>query len=149
MNLMNIPYITITENNARLLSALTNNIDEAIQYHTEEKVYRIRDLTEQFIYMLISNYEERYLFIHQQWMAQLKDKQDQELGLDILLLAFRDIANYQMERTTTMFFFEPNDGLLTRAIQQFSKKRLLHILKILLNEIQKMNKNVHTMLIMI
>ena len=144
MKLMNIPDITITENNARLLSALTNNIDEAIQYHTEEKVYRIRQL----IYMLISNYEERYLFIHQQWMAQLKDKQDQELGLDILLLAFRDIANYQMERTTTMFFFEPNDGLLTRALQQFSQKRLLHILKILLNAKQKMNQNVHATLVM-
>src|SRR5699024_3140015 len=110
--------------------------------------YHIRDLVEQFIYILISNYEERYLFIHQKWLAQLKDRQVQEQGLDLLILAFRDITNYQIRGDAYMFFFEANDGLLTRAIQQFTEKRLLQILKTLLEAKQKMNQNVHATLVM-
>lgn len=146
--LLQLETITITENNARLLSALTNNIDEAIAYHTEEKIYKIRDLVEQFIYMLMSNYEERYLFIHQKWMEQLKGKKELELGLDILLLAFRDITNEQIGRSSSMFFFPPQDGLLSRAVHQFTQKRLLQTLKALLEAKQKINQNVHPTLVM-
>src|SRR5699024_10533471 len=42
--LIDLEDITISESNARLLSALTNNIDEARAYHEEEKVYQVRDL---------------------------------------------------------------------------------------------------------
>ncbi|MEI3604548.1 DNA polymerase III subunit delta' [Pseudogracilibacillus sp. SE30717A] len=146
--LMNVEGLLINENNARLLSALTNNIDEAIELHKEEKIYRFRDIIEQFIYMLISNYEQRYLFIHQKWIPEMKDKQDQELGLDLMLLAFRDIANTQIGRSSPTFFFQPTDGLLTRAVHQFTEKRLLQILKTLLETKQKMNQNVHQTLVM-
>ncbi len=146
--LTQLENITINENNARLLSALTNNIDEAIEYHTEEKIYKIRDLVEQFIYMLLSNYEERYLFIHQVWLTNLKDKQDIEQGLDILLLAFRDITNEQVGRSGPLSFFQSDDGLLTRSVHHFSQKRLLQLLKTLLEAKQKINQNVHPTLVM-
>jgi len=146
--LMNIENVTINENNARLLSALTNNIDEAIECHQEEKIYKIRDLVEQFIYILLTDYEERYLFIHQKFLAKWKDKKDLEQGLDMMLLAFRDIANAKIEREIPTSFFQPTDALLTRAIHQLTEKRLLQLLKTLLEAKQKLNHNVHPTLVM-
>ena len=146
--LINLENISINENNARLLSALTNNIDEAITLHEDERIYQIRDIVVQFIYHLIVNYDERYLFVHQNYLPQLKDKKEQEQGLDLLLLAFKDILNDRNNREDHLLFFQPNDGLLKRSAQQFSDKRLLHILKTLLEAKQKMNQNVHPTLVM-
>lgn len=146
--LINLDSMTISENNARFISALTNNIDEAMVYHSEERIYQIRDLVSQFIYILLSHYDERYLFVHQKWLVQLKDRKAQEQGLDLLLLAFKDIINDQIGREKNMFLFQPNDGLLKRAGEQFSQKRLLRILQALLSAKQKLHQNVHPTLVM-
>src|SRR5699024_11871528 len=70
--IMSIESESITENNARLLSALTNNIDEAILYHQEETIYHVRDVVKQLVYELIVRYTERNLFIHQKCIPASK-----------------------------------------------------------------------------
>lgn len=138
---------SITESNARLLSALTNNIDEAILYHQEETIYHIRDVVKQLIYELIVRYEERYLFVHQKWLPALKERKDQEQGLDLLMIALKDIVYAQMGRENQIFLFQPGDGLLDRAMNEFTQKRLLQMLKNLLHARQKMNQHVHPTLV--
>ena len=140
--------VTINEYNARLLSALTNNIDEAIEFHSEEKVYKIRHLAFEFIYLLISNKDDKYLFIHQKWLSLLKDKADLVLGLDILLLTFKDILHMKIGRSDETVIFRPTDRLLLQAVDRFSEKRLLHILKSIVGAKQKINHNVHPTLVM-
>lgn len=139
---------SINENNARLLSALTNNIDDAITYHQEATIYQTRDIVTQLIYELLTNYDERYLFVHQKWFTQLKDRKDQEQGLDLLIIAMNDIVHFQMGREEHTFLFQPGDGLLQRAVNQFTQKRLLQMLKDLLHARQKLNQNVHPTLVM-
>lgn len=139
---------SISENNARLLSALTNNIDDAITYHQDGKIYDIRDVVTQLIYGLLVQYEERYLFVHQKWLPQLKDRKEQELGLDILIIAIKDIVHFQMGRESHTFLFQSGDGLLQRAVNSFTQKRLLQMLRDLLHARQKMNQNVHPTLVM-
>ena len=146
--LLEVEDSTIQAQQAPLLSALTNNIDEAIQLHEEARIYEIKDTMVQLIYHLIAHHEERYLFVHQSLLPQLKDKQEQELGLDLLLLAFKDILNYRNQRVEKLLFFQTDDGLLSRAVQQFSEQRLLHILKAILEAKQKLNQNVHPTLVM-
>src|SRR5699024_1865868 len=66
--------LSITKNNARYLSALTNNIKEAIQLHEAEFVYKWKNTVTVLIYTLVTNHDERYLFIHQKWFATMKEK---------------------------------------------------------------------------
>ena len=146
--LLSLEQVTINEYNARLLSALTNNIDEAIEFHSEEKVYKIRHLAFEFIYLLISNKDDKYLFIHQKWLSLLKDKADLVLGLDILLLTFKDILHMKIGRSDETVIFRPTDRLLLQAVDRFSEKRLLHILKSIVGAKQKINHNVHPTLVM-
>ena len=53
---------------------------------------------------------DKYLFIHQKWLALLKDKTDLEQGLDILLLAFKDILNVQIGRPEETVVFQSTDA---------------------------------------
>lgn len=138
----------ITENNARLLSALTNNIDEAITYHEEEKVYQTRELIKDLIYTLLAHYEERYLFVHEKWFPQLTDRQSQEQGLELLLLALRDMVNYQIGREDGMLFFHSDDGLLKRSVMTITKERLVEMIRHVLEAKQKMQRNIHPTLLM-
>src|SRR5699024_4346911 len=56
--LVELKDTSITESNARFLSALTNNIDEAITFHDEGKVYEIKETIQAFIYTLLTRYED-------------------------------------------------------------------------------------------
>lgn len=146
--LTSLEEVTINDYNARILSALTNNIDEAIQFHTEEKIYNIRDLVLEFIYLLISNEQDKYLYLHQKWLTLLKEKKELELSLDILLFTFKDILHSKIDRSEETVVFPSDDRILLQAVDTFSEKRLLHILKLIANAKQKLNQNVHPTLVM-
>lgn len=139
---------SITESNARFLSALTTNIDEAMAYHEEGMIYSIRDLVQELIYVLLSRYEERYLFIHQKWFPLLKEKKEQEQALDLLLLALRDIINYQIGRNAHTSLFQQDDALLIRGAENITRERLLQMVQGVLEARQKMNQNIHPTLLM-
>jgi DNA polymerase-3 subunit delta' len=140
---------SISEGNAKVLSALTNNMDEAIQFHKEEKVYHIRDMVQEFIDVLVSCHQERYLFLHQKWFPLLKEKKEQEQGLELLLLAFKDMINYQIGREDKILLFEhKKDGLLGRAASHFTQGEILAMTKQVLDARRKLTQNIHPTLLM-
>src|SRR5699024_4803770 len=126
----------------------TNNIDEAIHYHEEEKIYQLRDLVQEFIYIVLTRYDDRYLFIHQKWLPYVKERAEQEQAIDLLLLGLKDIVNYQIGREVNIFLFNHEDGLLKRAASEFSKENLLRMMKIVLEARQKLKQNIHPTLLM-
>lgn len=138
----------ISDGNARLLSALTHNLDEAVAYHTEEKIYMLQILVTDFLRTLITDYENRFIFIHQQWLKQIKEKKEQELGLELLLLACRDLVHFQIGEEHDLFFFQANESFLQQAMNHFSQARLLRMLQTILDAKQKLKQNVHPTLVM-
>lgn len=146
--LMKLNSATINKNNARLLSALTNNIDEAITLHNEKTIYILRDLIVQLIYLLMTNYEERYLFIHEKWFYEIKEKKTHEQGVQLLLLAFRDIMMAKVKNLHEPSFFQNDDILIEKAGGMFSTNRLLDQLTTILEAKQKLTDNVHPTLVM-
>src|SRR5690625_5060359 len=141
-------HLQINENNARFISALTNNIDDAINYHEEEKIYKIRDIVKQMIEMMIVKYNERFLFLHQEWLTHLKDRNDLELALDIMLLAFKDIINSQIDRENPLYFFQADERLITQSVNHFNHERVLIIVVLILEAKQRLKQNVHPTLVM-
>lgn len=141
-------HFGVHEDDSRLLSALTNDMNEAIQLNEEKSIYNIRDLVKQFIKTVITSYEERYLFIHQHWLSQLKEREDLELGIQMLILAFKDIIYANINLKELMTFFNEEDKVLKQSINYFSQKRLLHILNILSSAEQKLKQHIHPTLVM-
>src|SRR5690625_5023682 len=79
----------MSERNAILMSALTNNVDEAFQLNEDEWFVQARKLVVQLVDMYTTKPADTYLFIHQYWLPHFKASVQQEQGLDLLIIAFK------------------------------------------------------------
>lgn len=137
----------LNEPTARLMSALTNNLDEAIEWSQDEWFAVARKLVVQLIEAFTDNSNDVYLFIHNHWLNHFKEKFQLEQGIDILLLAFKDILYYHLGHMESLVFFQDNERL-ERLGMNFSKEKLISILHVLLEARQKLKQNVHPTLVM-
>lgn len=134
--------------NATLMSALTNNLDDAFQLNEDEWFAQARKLVLQLVDTYATKPADIFLFIHQHWIPHFKDRKQQERGLDLLLLAFKDILYYHIGNEESMVVFLPNEERLERAVLYFSDEKLLIILNALLKAKRKLKQNVHPTLVM-
>lgn len=138
----------ISEENAILLSALTNNLEEAILWNNDDWFVQARKIVLQLVEMYITNPADAFIFWHQYWIPHFKERVQQERGLDLLLIAFKDILYYHIDDKMSLLFFSSNDSILERAVMSFSEEKLLTILDAILNAKRKLNQNVHPTLVM-
>ena len=138
--------LEVSKKNAILLSALTNNLDEAVSWNEDEWFVQARKLVLQLIEIQIKNAEDVFLFIHRHWIPHFKDQQ--ELGMDLLLIAFKDILYYHIGNKKSLVIFSTNEERLERAVINFSEKKLLGILNTILKAKRKLKQNVHPTLVM-
>lgn len=138
----------LTEHDAVFMSALTNNMDDAIAWSHDEWFAQARKLMIQLIEKLSETNEEAYLFIHQHWLPHFKERKEQELGLDFLLLAFKDILYFHLGYEQGMVVFRPDDQRLNRFVLHFSQKQLVTILHDILQAKRHLKQNVQATLVM-
>src|SRR5699024_2416244 len=84
----------MSEQNAVFMSAITNNLDEALALQEDEWFAEARKLMIQWVEAALSDHDDLYLFIHTKWIPHFKENKQQEQGLDLLLLAFKDLLYY-------------------------------------------------------
>lgn len=137
----------LDETNSRLLSALTMNIDDALQMHEEGKVYEAQQLVSELFNILLHHHDERFLFIHEKWLQELTNREEQQLGLELLMLACRDLIRYQVYREKPLAFFPKEDPLLEQAMVHFSNKQLVNMLRLILEAKQKLVQYVNPTLV--
>lgn len=142
----NLP--NMTEDKARLLSHLTHDLNEAITLHEEEKVYAAVELVRALLQYILTKYEERYLFIHKRWLEQLQDKREHQLGMELLLIALRDIVYNQLGNRDALILFQENDPLLSEATLHLRQEQLIEMMENTLHAKQQLNDNVHPVLTM-
>src|SRR5699024_2457771 len=102
----------LSEQQSRLMSAITYNIDEAIELDEDEKYKKIIELSKNMIKTIVSNYENRFIYLHQNWLQEITDRQDTEYGLDLLLLGFKDITYMQIGKEESLALFNSTDQIL-------------------------------------
>ncbi|QKY70874.1 DNA polymerase III subunit delta' [Lentibacillus sp. CBA3610] len=138
----------VSRSNAVLMSALTNNLDEAISWSKDEWFAQARKLMVQLIETFSTNPNDVFLFIHQQWMPHFKERTQQEQGLDLLLLGFKDILYYHIGKEEDLVVFTRDDARIESLVMFFSQEKLLDILNKLLDAKRKLKQNVHPTLVM-
>ena len=134
--------------NAVLMSALTNNAEDAFAWNDNEWFATARKLVVQLVKMFISNPDDAYLFVHNHWVPHFKERNEQEQGLDLLLLAFKDILYFHIGSEASMSVFAPDDQLPEKAAMYFSQEKLVTILNAILQAKRKLKQNVHPTLVM-
>ncbi|WP_067729737.1 DNA polymerase III subunit delta' [Oceanobacillus damuensis] len=137
----------MAKNDAVLMSALTNNLDEAFRWNEDEWFAEARKLMVQLVELFTIKPEDVYLFIHNNWVPHFKERKEQEQGLDLLLLAFKDILYYHIGNDEAYAFFTPNDELVEKAAMSFSQEQLVNILNLVLKAKRKLKQNVQPTLV--
>lgn len=138
----------MAKENAVLMSALTNNLDDAFARNDDEWFATARNLVVQLVEMFSSNPEDVFLFVHSRWVPHFKERKEQEQGLDLLLLVFKDILYYHIGNEDAMVSFTPQDELLEKAAMSFSQEKLVRVLNAVLQAKRKLKQNVHPTLVM-
>lgn len=138
----------VSEANATFIRALTNNLAEAHALLEDEWFAQARKLMLQLIDIYSSRPADAYLFIHQHWLTHFKKRDEQERGLDLLLLAFKDILYFHIGNKKSLVVFTSDDDRLKRAMMVFSQEKLVQILHALLKAKRKLKQNVHPTLVM-
>lgn len=137
----------MAKNDAVLMSALTNNFAEAFRWSEDAGFAEMRKLVVQLIEIFTIKPEDVYLFIHNHWVPHFKDRKEQEQGLDLLLLAFKDILYNHIGNEGAYVFFTPNNELVEKAAMSFSQEHLVNTLNLVLKAKRKLKQNVQPTLV--
>ncbi len=137
----------LSSSNARLISALTNNVTEALEIGHDDWFANARKIVVQLTEVLQSKPEEAMLFIHNQWMPHFKERQQMQRGLDLLLLWFKDIVYSFVDNEDAVIFINEKDKL-SQASLHWSKQETTDALQRILEAKRKLEQNVHPALAM-
>lgn len=138
----------VEKQTAILLSSLTNNYDEAIEWSQGEWFAEIRTLVIKLIETLSFKPEDIYIFIHSHLVPQLKERKDQEIFLDLCILAFKDILYFHVREDRESIFFQQTDALLEKAAMSFPEEKIVNILNAILQAKRKLKQNVQATLVL-
>ncbi|WP_053216972.1 DNA polymerase III subunit delta' [Virgibacillus senegalensis] len=137
----------LSPSNARLMSALTNNITEALEISRDDWFANARKIVVQLTEVLQSKPDEAMLFINNQWMPHFKERQQMQRGLDLLLLWFKDIVYSFVDNEDAVIFINEKDKL-SQASLHWSKQETTDALQRILEAKRKLEQNVHPALAM-
>ncbi|MBM7601318.1 DNA polymerase-3 subunit delta' [Virgibacillus halotolerans] len=132
---------------AILMGALTNNLDEAFLLNQDTRFATARSLVVQLIETFSDHPEDVFLFIHSRWVPHFKERNEQEQGLDLLLLACKDILYFHIGNEEAMVFFASDDTLLEKAAMSFSQEKLVDALNAILQAKRNLKQNVNPTLV--
>lgn len=137
----------VTEVNASLLSALTNSLDDAVLMAEDEWFMTAKKIVFQLVDTYLTRSADSFSFIHQKWIPHFKDRKQQEQGLDLLLLLFKDFLYHQIGNEESIVTYPKDDERLERSLQYFSQDELLRILNSILEAKRKLKQNVNPTLV--
>lgn len=138
----------VTVSQARLVSTLTNNLEEAIELSNDSVFAESRKLVLQLAGMLSQSEQDAYLFIHQQWMPAFKERQGQIRALDLVLRVFQDIMYYHIDDLDRLVLLDKTDQRLSDMALCFSKEALLENIQAVMHAKQQIKQNVQPTLVM-
>ncbi|MFB1051093.1 DNA polymerase III subunit delta' [Paraliobacillus sp. JSM ZJ581] len=144
---MMLQDLGITEANARLFSALTNNVDDAKVFDQNEWFAQARNLVVQLVEMLQYKNDEVLLFIQKQWMSHFSDREQLQLGLDLLVLWYKDVM-YQLIGREKYIIFNSYLDKIEKSAMYWSKEDTTQILYAMMEAKKRMEQNVHPTLLM-
>lgn len=94
----------VTKTMASTVSMVTNEIETAIILSNDEQFAHTRKTVLKLVETVRKNVHEALLLVHDEWLPHMKEKQDMEQALDLLLFAYRDIVFIKANPDATCTF---------------------------------------------
>ncbi|MBO9131281.1 DNA polymerase III subunit delta' [Bacillus sp. 165] len=130
---------------ALLAAQLTNNWEEALQLCKEEWFAQARVLVIK-LYKALAKEDPSLFFVQEKWVKHFSEKEQMQLGLDMLLLIYKDLLYVQISEEENVVFKDQIESLKQHSLQ-YSQKRIVSSLSNILEAKQKINANVSLQLV--
>ncbi len=82
----------LTHSMASTVSVITNELETALALASTEQFVHARKTVLKLVETVRKNVHEAMLVVHEEWLSVLKEKQEMEQALDLLLFVYRDIV---------------------------------------------------------
>lgn len=132
---------------APLFAQITNNLDEAFTYSNDEWFVQARKIVLKLYEVLKKNPLEAMLSLQDEWHLHFKEKDQLDLGLDLLLLFLRDLLYIQLGKAEQIVFMSEKERLEAFSLQT-SGRRLTNQMAAVLDAKKNLQANMNPQLLM-
>lgn len=143
----NLETAGVTKELAKLLSQLTNDLEEAFQLCHDDWIAQARNIVIQLGEEVCTRPHQVLLTLQESWFPLFKEKSELNLGLDILLLWYRDVLRTLLASQTQLVFVDQIDKLEQLALKTSQLKVSMQIAAILEAK-RRLHANVNPQLLM-
>ncbi|MRG88156.1 DNA polymerase III subunit delta' [Salinibacillus xinjiangensis] len=137
----------ISEPISKFSAALTNDFEEAERISQDDWFAKGRTIVIKLIQVLMEGNDEAFLFLHNDWLPHFKDKDQSQIGLDLLLIWYRDYVSYLIERKDTIIYIDEKEKF-EKYTFSLSRDQATKALKKILEAKNKLKANVNPTLVM-
>ncbi|WP_246945991.1 DNA polymerase III subunit delta' [Bacillus pinisoli] len=130
---------------AKVVVQLTNSIDEAQNLAQDDWFAESRKIVLQLCEVLDS--PSSLFYIQDKWLSHFKEREQTEVGLDLLLLYYRDVLSIMIGEEEAVVYRDVIDHLKQRALQ-VSRKSVVEKMAAILEAKKRLNANVQGQLMM-
>lgn len=132
---------------APLLAQITNNLDEALQYSSDDWFVQAQKIVLKLYEVVKKNPLEAMVALQEDWFLHFKEKEQIDRGLDLLLLIFKDLLYIQLGKLDQVVHLNERNRLEQFALQS-STKRLTEQMTAVLEAKRKLQANMNPQLLM-
>lgn len=137
----------VSKQNANILSQLTNNYDDAISLSNEEWFVKAQSIMLKLYLVINKNPLEAMTSLQDGFFMELKERQQQEIGLNLLLMILKDLLNIRYQREEQVVFVEQFTQLENLAYN-YSAQEIVRRMSIVLDSQRKLQSNINVQLLM-
>jgi DNA polymerase-3 subunit delta' len=132
---------------ALLAAHVTNNREEALELSRDDWFAQARKIVLQLYEALNKNDLQAFFMIHEKWIPHFQEKQQIDLGLDLLLYLYKDVMYLQLGKPEKVIYRDRMNDLQQWALT-CSQKRIIESMSIILQAKARLNTNMNLHLLM-
>lgn len=137
----------VESHTAPILAQLTNNIEEAIEYSQNDWFVQAQKIVLKLYEVLKRTPLEAMLTLQEEWFIHFKEKEQFDLGLDLLLLIFKDLLYIQLGKIEQIVYIKEKERLEQFALLS-SRRKLTEQMTAILEAKRKLQANMNPQLLM-
>ena len=139
--LQELEKLEISEKQGALLVHLTNSLDSAVEMNRNEWFNEAREIIWKWFHQISKNEKQAFIFVQTDIITHFKERENQQLALDMLLLAYRD-ALMLYYRSVDLLAYPQHQDVLNAFQQKVNGKKLTQSIEMILTSKKKLESNV-------
>ena len=132
---------------AATVTALTANSNRAIELAEDEQFVNLRKTVVKLVQAIDHHVTDALMLIQTEWGPFLKEKEDAEMGLDLLLYMYRDIVAKKAGLSAIPTYPDQVDFITSQSMKM-TYDQLSHVMESVLQAKKQLHRNMHRTLLM-